>query len=81
MQLPDYCLKIPAVLMPGGTSRGLIFKREELPECSADSHRLWDLIFLCALGSVAARTAANLMASVPAIPIPVRSLWLTSPLR
>jgi hypothetical protein len=40
-------LKIPCVLMRGGTSRGLVFRREHLPEDRA----LWDLIFLCAIGS------------------------------
>lgn len=45
--IPRHTLKIPAVLARGGTSRGLIFKREDLPEDEA----LWDLIFLTALGS------------------------------
>jgi hypothetical protein len=40
-------LKIPCVLMRGGTSRGLVFRREHLPEDRA----LWDLIFLAAIGS------------------------------
>lgn len=49
--LPDHELKIPAVLMRGGTSRGLIFKREDLPARGDANRRLWDLIFLSALGS------------------------------
>ncbi len=53
--LPEHCLKIPAVLMRGGTSRGLIFKREDLPGDFDTNRRLWDLIFLCALGSPDAR--------------------------
>lgn len=40
-------LKIPCVLMRGGTSRGLVFRREHLPADRA----LWDLIFLAAIGS------------------------------
>lgn len=40
-------LKIPCVLMRGGTSRGLVFRREHLPEDQA----LWDPIFLAAIGS------------------------------
>jgi 2-methylaconitate cis-trans-isomerase PrpF len=46
-ELPRHTLRIPAVLMRGGTSRGLVFKREDLP---ADGE-LRDLIFLAALGS------------------------------
>lgn len=45
--LPRHSLRIPAVLMRGGTSRGLVFKREDLPEDEA----LRDLVFLAALGS------------------------------
>ncbi len=45
--LPRYTLRIPAVLVRGGTSRGLVFKREDLPEDPA----LHDLVFLAALGS------------------------------
>ncbi len=40
-------LRIPCTLMRGGTSRGLVFRREDLP---ADE-RMWDLIFLAAIGS------------------------------
>jgi hypothetical protein len=40
-------LRIPCTFMRGGTSRGLVFRREALP---ADES-LWDLIFLAALGS------------------------------
>jgi len=40
-------LKIPCVLMRGGTSRGLVFRREDLPE----DRGTWDPIFLCAIGS------------------------------
>lgn len=47
MKLPDRTLAVPAVLVRGGTSRGLVFKRTDLPADRA----LWDLIFLCALGS------------------------------
>ena len=47
MALPGITLRIPAVLARGGTSRGLIFKRDDLPM----DESLWDLIFLAALGS------------------------------
>ena len=47
MNLPTSTLAIPAVLARGGTSRGLIFKRTDLPQ----ERELWDLIFLTALGS------------------------------
>jgi hypothetical protein len=40
-------LRIPCTLMRGGTSRGLVFRREALP---AD-RSLWDLIFLAGIGS------------------------------
>jgi 2-methylaconitate cis-trans-isomerase PrpF len=40
-------LKIPAVFMRGGTSRGLVFHRHDLPEVRAD----WDDILLAAMGS------------------------------
>ncbi len=40
-------LRIPCTLMRGGTSRGLVFRREALPS----DRSLWDLIFLAALGS------------------------------
>lgn len=40
-------LRIPCTLMRGGTSRGLVFRREHLPADRAE----WDLIFLAALGS------------------------------
>lgn len=40
-------LRVPCTLMRGGTSRGLVFRRERLP---AD-RTLWDVIFLAALGS------------------------------
>lgn len=40
-------LRIPCVLMRGGTSRGLVFRRADLPEDRA----LWDPIFLAAIGS------------------------------
>ncbi len=46
-ELPRHTLRIPAVLVRGGTSRGLVFKREDLP---ADE-TLRDLVFLAALGS------------------------------
>lgn len=45
--LPRHTLRIPAVLMRGGTSRALVFKRDELPE----DPELRDMIFLAALGS------------------------------
>ncbi len=51
LALPQHDLKIPAVLMRGGTSRGLVFNRDDLPGNFSDDRRLWDLIFLCALGS------------------------------
>ena len=40
-------LRIPCTLMRGGTSRGLVFRRDALP---ADEV-LWDLVFLAAIGS------------------------------
>lgn len=40
-------LRIPCTLMRGGTSRGLVFRREHLPARRAE----WDAIFLAALGS------------------------------
>ena len=40
-------LRIPCVLMRGGTSRGLVFRREDLPTDRGE----WDAIFLAALGS------------------------------
>ena len=40
-------IKIPAVFMRGGTSRAIVFHRDDLPEDRAD----WDAIFLAALGS------------------------------
>ena len=40
-------VKIPAVFMRGGTSKAIVFKQEDLP---AD-RRLWDDIFLAAIGS------------------------------
>ena len=43
----DRTLRIACTLMRGGTSRGLVFRREALP---ADE-RVWDLIFLAAIGS------------------------------
>ena len=39
--------RVPAIYMRGGTSRGLFFRREWLPDRRAD----WDPIFLAALGS------------------------------
>lgn len=39
--------KIPAVVMRGGTSRALFFKKDDLPADPAQ----WESIFLCALGS------------------------------
>ena len=42
---PTY--RLPCTLMRGGTSRGLVFRREALP---ADES-LWDLLFLAAIGS------------------------------
>ncbi len=39
--------RIPATFIRGGTSRGLFFRREDLPPDQAD----WDPIFLAALGS------------------------------
>ena len=39
--------KIPAVFMRGGTSKALVFRRDDLPEDRAE----WDRIFLAALGS------------------------------
>ena len=45
--LPRYTLRIPAVLMRGGTSRGLVFREEDLPP----DPELRDLVFLAALGS------------------------------
>ena len=46
-KLPRQTLCVPAVLVRGGTSRGLVFKREDLP----DDEDLRDMIFLAALGS------------------------------
>ena len=43
----DTALRVPGVLMRGGTSRGLVFRREDLP---AD-RSLWDPLFLAAVGS------------------------------
>jgi 2-methylaconitate cis-trans-isomerase PrpF len=43
----DRTLRIPCTLMRGGTSRGLVFRREALP---ADES-LWDLLFLAGIGS------------------------------
>ena len=40
-------LRVPAVYLRGGTSRGLFFRREHLPSDKAD----WDAVFLAALGS------------------------------
>jgi hypothetical protein len=40
-------LRIPAVFMRGGTSRGVVFHHRDLPEDRAD----WDEIFLAAMGS------------------------------
>ncbi len=40
-------IRIPATYLRGGTSRGLFFRREDLPAREAD----WDAIFLAALGS------------------------------
>lgn len=40
-------LRIPCVLMRGGTSRGLVFRREHLPPDRA----LWDALFLAAIGA------------------------------
>ena len=40
-------VKIPAVFMRGGTSKAIVFRQEDLP---AD-RRLWDDIFLAAIGS------------------------------
>jgi 2-methylaconitate cis-trans-isomerase PrpF len=39
-------VSVPAVLMRGGTSKGLVFRREHLPDRSA-----WDALFLAAMGS------------------------------
>ncbi len=39
--------KIPATFMRGGTSKAIVFNREDLPEDRAE----WDAIFLAALGS------------------------------
>jgi 2-methylaconitate cis-trans-isomerase PrpF len=43
----DRTLRIACTLMRGGTSRGLVFRREALPADEA----LWDLVFLAAIGS------------------------------
>jgi len=40
-------VKIPAVFMRGGTSKAIVFKRDDLP----DDRALWDDIFLAAIGS------------------------------
>lgn len=40
-------MRVPAVYLRGGTSRGLFFRREHLPAREAD----WDAVFLAALGS------------------------------
>ncbi|HKJ00436.1 MAG TPA: PrpF domain-containing protein [bacterium] len=40
-------LRIPCTFMRGGTSRGLVFRREDLPADEAG----WDLLFLAAIGS------------------------------
>jgi hypothetical protein len=47
VQLPRHTLQIPAVLVRGGTSRGLVFKARDLP----GDDELRDLIFVAALGS------------------------------
>ncbi|MCH7831541.1 MAG: PrpF family protein [Proteobacteria bacterium] len=39
--------KIPAVFMRGGTSKAIVFRRDDLPDDRAE----WDRIFLAALGS------------------------------
>ena len=39
--------KIPAVFMRGGTSKAIVFRRDDLPEDRVE----WDRIFLAALGS------------------------------
>lgn len=39
--------RIPAVFMRGGTSKAVVFRREDLP----DERSLWDAIFLSAIGS------------------------------
>jgi 2-methylaconitate cis-trans-isomerase PrpF len=44
---PEHTLRIPALLARGGTSRGLIFRRQDLPR----DESLWDAIFLAAIGS------------------------------
>lgn len=48
---PGRTLRVPCTLMRGGTSRGLVFRREDLPR----DESLWDRIFLAALGSPDAR--------------------------
>jgi len=50
-ELPRHTLRVPAVLVRGGTSRGLVFRREDLPQ----DPELRDLVFLAALGSPDAR--------------------------
>jgi 2-methylaconitate cis-trans-isomerase PrpF len=40
-------LRIPCTFMRGGTSRGLVFRREALPT----DESLWDLVFLAGIGS------------------------------
>jgi 2-methylaconitate cis-trans-isomerase PrpF len=48
MSVPsDRTMRIPCVLMRGGTSRGLVFRREHLPE----DPTLRDAIFLASIGS------------------------------
>ena len=53
--LPRHTLRIPAALMRGGTSRGLVFRLEDLPKDPA----LRDMIFLAALGSPDVRQLAG----------------------
>lgn len=43
----DTTYRIPCTFMRGGTSRGLVFRREALPL----DESLWDLLFLAAIGS------------------------------
>ncbi len=47
LTLPARALRIPCVVARGGTSRGMLVRRDDLPA----ERELWDLIFLAAIGS------------------------------
>jgi 2-methylaconitate cis-trans-isomerase PrpF len=58
--------RVRAVFMRGGTSRAILFRREDLPVDSAD----WEPIFLAAIGSPDPyRTARRLMEGSVLVPV------------